>query len=120
MGYATDLGEARNGIFFAWGLDDPNHVDRAGVFGFMPHAGVVNETAPARGWGPPGPSGGASWGAGPARPAVSRSHSGARRCSILLTLLIFRARPNKKTRHAFSIEGMAQRTEDYERMPWDE
>jgi hypothetical protein len=43
MGYATDLGEVRNGKFFAWGLDDPNHVDRANVFGFMPHAALAGD-----------------------------------------------------------------------------
>jgi hypothetical protein len=48
MGYATDLGEVRNGKFFAWGLDDPNHVDRANVFGFMPHAALARRR-PRRG-----------------------------------------------------------------------
>jgi hypothetical protein len=30
---------SKSGIFFAGGLDNPNHVERPGVFGLKPHAG---------------------------------------------------------------------------------
>jgi len=35
---ATDLPDATSGLFFARGLDDPNHVESSHEFGFCAHA----------------------------------------------------------------------------------
>jgi len=40
-GYAADLGQTKSGIFFARGLDDPNHVDRVEEIRFQAQVAFV-------------------------------------------------------------------------------
>src|SRR5260370_13758749 len=45
-GFRSDLGQARSRIFFETGLDNPNHLEGAGVFALTPRAADLR---PARG-----------------------------------------------------------------------